>query len=168
MDLKEELEDVPVRGLFRIEDDLDRLRQGFDARRIPRTPFQAIHGLGGVGKTQLAIEYAYRFAADYDAVWWVRAEEPATLAADFADLAVKVDANRRAINALGEQTRERFDRLEGRFDRLEGRFDRLEGRVGALETKVDEGFAAMRHGFDQTAAGFARIAELITARDEGP
>lgn len=29
-----------------------------------------------------------------------------------AELAVKVDANRAAINALGEQTRERFDALE--------------------------------------------------------
>jgi DNA-binding SARP family transcriptional activator len=37
---------------------------------------QALYGLGGVGKSQLTIEYAHRFAADYDLVWWIDAERP--------------------------------------------------------------------------------------------
>jgi tetratricopeptide (TPR) repeat protein len=47
---------------------------------------QAITGLGGVGKTQVATEFAYRHRADYDVVWWVRAEEPMTLVQDLAAL----------------------------------------------------------------------------------
>ncbi len=40
---------------------------------------QALRGLGGGGKTQLALEYAYRHAADYSVVWWVPSEtSPAT------------------------------------------------------------------------------------------
>jgi tetratricopeptide (TPR) repeat protein len=53
----------------------------------PAALTQAITGLGGVGKTQLATEYAYRHANSYDIVWWLVAEEPATLASKYAELA---------------------------------------------------------------------------------
>lgn len=50
----------------------------------------ALHGLGGIGKTQTALEYAYRYAGEYTLVWWLRSEDPATLAGDYALLAAKL------------------------------------------------------------------------------
>jgi hypothetical protein len=47
----------------------------------------ALHGLGGVGKTRLAIEYALAYAADYSALIFVRADDPAALNANLALLA---------------------------------------------------------------------------------
>jgi tetratricopeptide (TPR) repeat protein len=49
----------------------------------------ALTGLGGVGKTQLAVEYAYRHQADYDLVWWVRGEQPTSLLGDYVALAAQ-------------------------------------------------------------------------------
>lgn len=57
----------------------------------PAALTQAIHGLGGVGKTQLALEYAYRSVAEYDIVWWIRSEEHTTMAADYSSLAEELD-----------------------------------------------------------------------------
>ncbi len=68
------------------EDLLTELRRVLTSGQ-PAAWIQAITGLGGVGKTQIAVEYAYRHSEDYRVIWWVRAEETATLAADYAGLA---------------------------------------------------------------------------------
>ena len=66
---------------------LARLHDRLSTGQGPAVLTQAITGLGGVGKTQTALTYAYRHLADYPLVWWLRAENAATLAADYSALA---------------------------------------------------------------------------------
>ncbi len=47
----------------------------------------ALSGLGGIGKTQTAIEYAFRYREEYRAVFWVRAESRDTLVSDYIAIA---------------------------------------------------------------------------------
>ena len=73
---------------------------------------QAITGLGGIGKTQTALAYAHRHLDDCRLVWWLKAEQPVTLAADYAGMAEplglpetadqpkQVEAVRRALEGM--------------------------------------------------------------------
>jgi hypothetical protein len=73
--------------LFTGRDDLIvALRERLSGGRRPTV--SALHGLGGVGKSSLAAEYAHRFAGDYRLAWWVNADEPALIGPQLTDLAV--------------------------------------------------------------------------------
>jgi Tetratricopeptide repeat/NB-ARC domain/TIR domain len=55
-----------------------------------RAVVQALHGMGGVGKTQLAAEYAYRFAGAYDMAWWISAEQTGLIGDQVTALAAEL------------------------------------------------------------------------------
>jgi tetratricopeptide (TPR) repeat protein len=67
---------------------LASLSQQLTARgAVTATQAKAIHGLGGIGKTQLVLEYAYRHAGDYDLMWWIGADESAAIPEQLVALA---------------------------------------------------------------------------------
>ena len=53
----------------------------------PAPQLLVLHGLGGVGKTSIATEFAHRHAGSYGLVWQLPAEDQAVLAGAYAELA---------------------------------------------------------------------------------
>jgi hypothetical protein len=81
---------LTIGSLFRGRDELmERLRERLERDRSPGAAIiaiQAFHGLGGVGKSRLAVEYALRYERDYRALLFVSAETPESLRAGLAGL----------------------------------------------------------------------------------
>jgi hypothetical protein len=87
--LGSEITNLPARNRNFVgrADMLERLQSALERSNGVATRVEAIYGLGGVGKTQLALEYAHWHAAEYELIWWVPAQQTNTAAAALAALA---------------------------------------------------------------------------------
>lgn len=68
------------------EDLLNRVQESLTDVE-PGASVCALVGMSGIGKTQLAAEYAHRFSPDYDVVWWVNSDQRGTQRDRFGELA---------------------------------------------------------------------------------
>nr|WP_237535091.1 FxSxx-COOH system tetratricopeptide repeat protein [Streptomyces sp. SID3343] len=73
-------------GRRELLENLDRGLRGGMTAVLPHT----LHGMGGVGKSQLALEYVYRHAAEFDIVWWISAERPTQVVKALVELAQRL------------------------------------------------------------------------------
>jgi len=72
------------------ENDLRQLREQLRDYGTTVVLPVTLQGLGGVGKTQVAIEYVHRFKTDYDLVWWVDCGQPQFIDASLVDLGASI------------------------------------------------------------------------------
>ncbi|WP_089101510.1 FxSxx-COOH system tetratricopeptide repeat protein [Streptomyces hyaluromycini] len=100
----------------------EQLLTGDTSAVLPHT----LHGMGGVGKSQIAIEYVYRHTAEYDVIWWIPSEQPTMILTALTELAHRLGLNvgaeaNRAVPAVREALRrgEPYDRWLLVFDNAE-------------------------------------------------
>ncbi|MDA2805823.1 FxSxx-COOH system tetratricopeptide repeat protein [Nocardiopsis suaedae] len=67
-------------------EELEQLHRRLEEGTTSLLP-EAVWGMGGVGKTQLAVEYLYRHQDEYDLVWWVPASSTGEMMRSLSDLA---------------------------------------------------------------------------------
>src|SRR5687767_9619521 len=71
------------------DEDLERLHQALQDGRQVGVNQAGLTGMGGIGKTQLAVEYVYRYREHYpDGIYWLNAARP--LHQEFAQLAERL------------------------------------------------------------------------------
>ncbi len=79
----------PLTGREELLGELDARLSGGDD---PGPQTVVLSGLGGAGKTSVAVEYAYRHLAEVRVAWQLACEDPTVLAAGFAELAAQLGA----------------------------------------------------------------------------
>ena len=70
---------------------LSQLRVTFLAHEATGVCIQTLNGLGGIGKTQLMLEYAYHYSQEYQAVFWWNTDPQGDTLADFVTIAQVLD-----------------------------------------------------------------------------
>jgi hypothetical protein len=73
------------------QEELERINQYLDYRGNAQLRTYTIYGRRGVGKTDIALQYAYTNPSGFDAIFWVQCETSLSLRQTYTDMAVALN-----------------------------------------------------------------------------
>jgi hypothetical protein len=68
--------------------------------------FLTLHGIGGVGKSKVALAYAKRYESQFDMTMWIQSQTQMSLSQSFTDIAVELDIPGAERNGKGDENRD--------------------------------------------------------------
>jgi len=147
---------------------VERLHERLSAEEVGASR-QAISGLGGIGKTQLALEYAYRYQHKYTAVLWVGAGTQPQLIKDFAHIAtlLQVPESQKTEPRQRYLVNEALGRLQAEsgwlliLDNVEEDYDEKNADSVEESLKIDRIFAMLKKGHILLTTRAQSIARLV-------
>ncbi|MEU6572376.1 FxSxx-COOH system tetratricopeptide repeat protein [Streptomyces sp. NPDC046805] len=94
---------------------LAQIQAGFDFSTADHTAPRVLWGMKGVGKQHVALEYAHRFASQYDLVWWIPATSADGIRAALRDLAQALNGATRGTRSGDDPAALITDLRTGRY-----------------------------------------------------
>lgn len=83
--------------------DLDRLWQYFMPTDSQRQKVAVLHGLGGIGKTQLAVHFAREHQHEFTAIFWLSGKDRGTLLQSFSSVLPRLPGQSQTHEAIGDE-----------------------------------------------------------------
>lgn len=126
---------IGVQNFVARQSELQQMRRVLGSEGSRQTV--VIHGLGGMGKTQLMIEFAKRHRNDYSAIFWLNANDDGSLKASFANITQQILRDHPTAKGLVDLEQEQPDSFE---DRITDGFETsigLPGKKAKADRTVD-------------------------------
>jgi hypothetical protein len=101
-------------------DELDQLWQYLRPTNPQSRKVAILHGLGGIGKTQLAIRFARSHKDDFTAIFWLSGKDRGTLLQSLSSILPRLPAQFQNNRAVNEEEVEQRARHVLRWLALEG------------------------------------------------
>lgn len=169
------------------EDELSKIHETLKGD-VSRRRVVVLHGLGGIGKTQLSIAYARRHKDNYSAIFWLDIKDEHSLKQSFAKLAKQISREHpSAIPVSNRETNQNLDEvvesvkawlslpnntrwliIYDNYDNpnLSGRTDPAAVDIGKFLPKSDQGSIIITTRSSEVRLGYSiQIRKLVDVRD---